>query len=272
VHFIIALVLMFSILFVAGDTRHERALTKLAEVQVGAKDAGLRAGDRIVSIGGTRITNWDQVADVIAKHKAGERVRIVVDRGGATVAKNVELTQRVAGGKAHVIAGITATVFTPQPGFFGSIQKAPGGVITVAHESISALGSIFSPSGMSKYFHVLAGTDKNKVDQDTRFLSPIGFATVAAHAVDAGWLAVVGLLLVINVFVGLVNLVPLLPFDGGHIAIATFEKISSIIMRRKVQVDAAKLMPIAAAVLVLLLFIFVSSVFLDVTRPVANPF
>ena len=98
------------------------------------------------------------------------------------------------------------------------------------------------------------------------------FATVAAHAVEAGWVAVVGLLLVINVFVGLVNLVPLLPFDGGHIAIATFEKISSVIMRRKVQVDVAKLMPVAGAVLVLLLFIFVSSVFLDITRPVANPF
>jgi membrane-associated protease RseP (regulator of RpoE activity) len=171
-----------------------------------------------------------------------------------------------------VIAGVSATIVVPHPGFIGSIAKAPGGVITVAHEAVSALGSIFSPSGMSKYFHVLAGTDKNKTDQNNRFLSPIGFATVAAHAVDAGWLAVVGLLLVINVFVGLVNLVPLLPFDGGHIAIATFEKISSIIMRRKVQVDAAKLMPIAGAVLVLLLFIFVSSVFLDITRPVANPF
>ena len=42
--------------------------------------------------------------------------------------------------------------------------------------------------------------------------------------------------------------------------------------RRKVQVDAAKLMPIAGAVLVVLLFIFVSSLFLDITHPIANPF
>ena len=76
----------------------------------------------------------------------------------------------------------------------------------------------------------------------------------------------------INVFLGLVNLVPLLPFDGGHIAIATVEQISSMVMRRKVQVDAAKLMPIAGAVLVVLLFILVSSLFLDITHPVANPF
>lgn len=272
VHFIIALVLMFTILFAAGDTRHERVLTRLKEVSVGAEAAGLRAGDRIVSIGGTRITNWDQVAGVIGKHKAGESVRIVVDRGGATIARDVELTQRVDAGRTHVVAGVTAATFLPRPGLFGSLQKAPGGVVYVAHESISALGSIFSPSGMSNYFHVLAGTDKDKADQNTRFLSPIGFATVAKHAVDAGWLAVVGLLLVINVFVGLVNLVPLLPFDGGHIAIATYEKVSSMILRRKIQVDAAKLMPIAGVVLVLLLFIFVSSVFLDVTHPVANPY
>ncbi len=272
VHFLIALVLMFSILLVAGDTRNERALTKLHEVTVGAKEAGLRAGDRIVSIGGTRITDWRQVAGAISKHHAGDTVRFVVDRAGVPVTKDVELTQHVFDGQTQVIAGVSATIVVPHPGFIGSIQKTPGGVISVAHESISALGTIFSPSGMSKYFHVLAGTDTNKTDQNTRFLSPIGFATVAAHAVDAGWLAVVGLLLVINVFVGLINLVPLLPFDGGHIAIATFEKISSLIMRRKVQVDAAKLMPIAGAVLVLLLFIFVSSVFLDITRPVANPF
>ena len=272
VHFAIALVLMFSILYIAGDTRNERLLTKLDKVTFGAKDAGLRAGDRIMSIAGTRITAWSQVAGAISHHKAGDHVEFVVDRGGVPVTKEVELTQQIFDGQTQVIAGISATILVPRPGFFGSIAKAPGGVIAVAHEAVSALGTIFSPSGMSKYFHVLAGTDKNKADQNTRFLSPIGFATVAAHAVDAGWLAVVGLLLVINVFVGLVNLVPLLPFDGGHIAIATFEKISSIIMRRKVQVDAAKLMPIAGAVLVLLLFIFVSSVFLDITRPVANPF
>jgi membrane-associated protease RseP (regulator of RpoE activity) len=272
VHFVIALVLMFTLLFIAGDLRHERALTKLDAVTIGAKAAGLQAGDQIVSIDGTRIHDWSQVAGLISRHRAGDRVRIVMDRAGVPIAKSVKLSQRVEDGQTRVLAGISPAAFVPQPGFFGSIARAPGEVVSIAHDSINALGTIFSPSGMAKYFHVLAGTDTNKADANTRFLSPIGFATVAAHAVEAGWVAVVGLLLVINVFVGLVNLVPLLPFDGGHIAIATFEKISSIIMRRKVTVDVAKLMPVAGAVLVLLLFILVSSVFLDITRPVANPF
>jgi membrane-associated protease RseP (regulator of RpoE activity) len=74
------------------------------------------------------------------------------------------------------------------------------------------------------------------------------------------------------VFLGLVNLVPLLPFDGGHIAIATYEQIASAVTRRRIRVDAAKLMPIAGAVLVVMMFILVSSLFLDITHPVGNPF
>ena len=68
------------------------------------------------------------------------------------------------------------------------------------------------------------------------------------------------------------NLLPLLPFDGGHIAIALYEKIASTIRRRRVQVDAAKLLPITVAVVAVLGFIFLSSLFLDITHPVANPF
>jgi len=272
VHFVIALVLMFSILFVAGDVRHERAITKLDAVSLGAQDAGLKAGDTLVAIDGKRITKWEQVSGVIQRHQVGDRVAIVVQRGENVVTKDVTLARHVYDGRAAVVAGISATVVVPRPGFVRSLTLAPGEVVSVAHQAIDALGQIFSPSGMTQYFHVLAGTDKSKAANDQRFLSPVGFAQVAAHAVTAGWVAVVGLLLLINVFLGLVNLVPLLPFDGGHIAIATVEKISSVIMRRRVQVDAAKLMPVAVAVLTVLLFIFVSSLFLDITHPVGNPF
>jgi membrane-associated protease RseP (regulator of RpoE activity) len=272
VHFVIALVLMFAILFVAGDTRHERALTKLDAVSLGAQNAGIKAGDTLVAIDGKRITKWEQVFGIIQKHKAGDHVQMVVARGDDLVTHDVTLARHVYDGQAAVVAGISATVVVPQPSFVRSITMAPGAVLSVGHEAIDALGQIFSPSGMARYFHVLAGTDKTKASNEQRFLSPVGFAQVASHAVSAGWVAVVGLLLVINVFLGLVNLVPLLPFDGGHIAIATAEKVWSTVTRRKVQVDAAKLMPIAVAVLTVLLFIFVSSLFLDITHPVANPY
>ena len=272
VHFLIAFVLMFGILFVAGDLRHERALTKLDAVQLGAKQAGIQAGDTVVSIDGTTITKWSQVSGVIARHHAGDDIQIVVDRGGQRIAKDVTLTGETVQGKKAVLAGISASVVVPHPSFFSALTMAPGGVISVGHDAVNALGQIFSPSGMSKYLHVLSGSDKGQADNSQRFLSPVGFAQVAAHAVTAGWVAVAGLLLVINVFLGLVNLVPLLPFDGGHIAIAMYEQIASTLTRRRVRVDAAKLMPIAGAVLVVMMFILVSSLFLDITHPVGNPF
>ena len=272
VHFVIAFVLMFSIFYIAGDVRNERALTKLDSTTLGAAAAGIRAGDTVVSIDGKPITSWDQVSGVIKRHHAGDQVEIVVVRNGERLAKDVTLTQKVVDGQKGVVAGIAATVITPQPSLLHSIAMAPGGVVTIGHEAIDALGQIFSPSGMAKYFHVLAGTDKSQQANEQRFLSPVGFAQVASHAVRDGWLSVVELLLVINVFIGLVNLLPLLPFDGGHIAIATYEQIMSTITRRRIRVDAAKLMPIAGAVLVLLLFIFVSSLFLDITHPIANPY
>jgi membrane-associated protease RseP (regulator of RpoE activity) len=248
-------------------------LTRLDETSLGAKEAGLQAGDTLVSIDGTPITRWDQVAGVIGEHDAGDVVRFVVDRDGEQLTRDVTLTQTIYDdGQKAIVAGIRTTVETPQPSLVSSLVKAPAGVVTVGHEAVKALGEIFSPSGMSRYFSVLSGADKSEEANQQRFLSPVGFAQVATHAVDAGWLAVVQLLLVINVFLGLVNLVPLLPFDGGHIAIATYEQIMSTITRRRVRVDAAKLIPIAGAVLVVLLFIAVSSLFLDITHPVGNPY
>jgi membrane-associated protease RseP (regulator of RpoE activity) len=272
VHFVIAFVLMFSVFAAAGDVMHQRALTRLDATSLGAKAAGLRAGDTLVSIDGTRITKWAQVSRVIDRHEAGDVVRFVVDRDGRPITRDVTLTQTIFDGRKLVVAGITTTVITPKPGLVRSFTMAPGAVVTVGHDAVTALGQIFSPSGIARYFHVLAGTDKSQASNDQRFLSPVGFAQVATHAVDAGWLAVVQLLLVINVFLGLVNLVPLLPFDGGHIAIAAYEQIMSTITRRRIRVDAAKLMPIAGAVLVVLLFIAVSSLFLDITHPVGNPY
>jgi membrane-associated protease RseP (regulator of RpoE activity) len=66
-------------------------------------------------------------------------------------------------------------------------------------------------------------------------------------------------------------MVPLLPLDGGHVAIATYEKIASSIKRRRVQVDVQKLMPITAAVLFVLVILGLSALYLDIVRPVSSP-
>ncbi len=280
VHFLIAFVLMFVVLFFAGNYRGEQATLQLAGGQTaptqGAAAAGLQPGDTIVAINGHAVNSWNDVGPLITSNgtaKAGDHVRIIVRRGSQVIDTNVELqasTQKGANGR--VVAGIASQVVVPHPGLLSAVALAPRQTFDVGWESLKALGTVFSPSGISNYMHVLAGDKGKNVNQNQRFISPVGFAQVANDAVKAGWVDALGLLIVINVFVGLLNLFPLLPFDGGHIAVATYEKIASTIRGRRVQVDVAKLMPLTVGVLAVLGFIFVSSLYLDVTRGIANPF
>ena len=70
----------------------------------------------------------------------------------------------------------------------------------------------------------------------------------------------------VNVFFGVFNMLPLLPFDGGHVAIATYERIRSR-GNRRYQADASKMVPVAVAVTVLMLALFLAGSYLDIAKP-----
>ena len=275
-HFAIALVLMFAVLFFAGDFRHERATLTLARTSQGAEAAGLKPGDTILAINGTAVTEWTQVQHLInpPDHPAhaGDVAKFLVRRGDGEMTVPVTLQESSDPTVKRVIAGVSPSTVLPHPGIATAITQAPKQVADEAWLSIKAIGHMFSPSGISNYFRILSGDNSNKTDQTQRFSSPVGVGALATQAVRAGWVSVFGLLIAINVFVGLFNLLPLLPFDGGHIAIALYERAASTVRRRRVQVDVTKLLPLTVAVVAVLGFIFLSSLFLDVSRPIANPF
>jgi membrane-associated protease RseP (regulator of RpoE activity) len=73
------------------------------------------------------------------------------------------------------------------------------------------------------------------------------------------------------VFIGVFNLVPLLPLDGGHVAIATYEKIRSMLRGGAAyHVDVTKLLPITYAVVLVLVFLGISTVYLDIADPIGG--
>src|SRR5947199_8538235 len=77
--------------------------------------------------------------------------------------------------------------------------------------------------------------------------------------------------IIYNIFVGIYNKNPLPPFDGRNVAVATYERIRSR-KGKRYHADITKLMPVAYAMVMVLVFIAVSSVYLDIVRPAANPF
>jgi len=94
----------------------------------------------------------------------------------------------------------------------------------------------------------------------------------ATDAANAGAAYFLGILVAINLFLGIFNLFPMLPFDGGHVAIAVYEKIRS--GRRKIQyhADVTKLIPYTWAMFAVLGVLFTTTLLTDILHPMANPF
>ena len=80
---------------------------------------------------------------------------------------------------------------------------------------------------------------------------------------------ILGFLAIMNLFFGLFNLLPLLPLDGGHIALATYERIRSIGRKGKsYHADAAKLLPLTYVVVGLFLVVGMIAIVRDIVDPI----
>jgi membrane-associated protease RseP (regulator of RpoE activity) len=289
-HFALALLLMFGVLAFAGNFADARSTTTIAFVEEGspADEAGISDGDQLLAVDGQPIDDWDDLRPRLL-NRGGDEVTFSVQRGTETVEipvtletiENPDAADDPDAPKNLGRAGIASDVVVPSVGFGTAVIEAPRQVWDIGVASVGALGDRFSPSGISDYVDVLTdngndepneGMSSSSGSDEDRFISVVGFGRLAVQAAESGWVEVAFLIITLNVFVGLFNLVPLLPFDGGHIAIATYERVASTIKRRPVRVDVAKLLPITAVVMAVLAFVFLSSLFLDVTRPIDNPF
>jgi membrane-associated protease RseP (regulator of RpoE activity) len=270
-HFVLALLLVFAVLAFNGL---ERPLTTVDQItkDSAAQQIGIKHGDRIVSIDGVALSSWPALAKAIHA-RGGQTVAIDLVRNGHPMELHATLG-KLSDGTGFL--GVSPSFARQRYSLASAIYHTPGTSWSITKDAVGALGKVFSPSGISSYLnnftsngnsttHGTSGTPATK--DNNRFVSPVGVGRIAYDASEQGWVEVFSLLISINVFVGLINLVPLIPFDGGHLAIATYEAIASRIRGRQVRADYAKLMPIAIATISVLAFIFLSSLFLDVTKP-----
>lgn len=271
-HFVMAFFLLFLIWAVIGVPQLRPQVGSISRLESGpspAEQAGFRLGDRIVSVDGRPVDDWDSVPPYI-RQNAGRPIPFVVERDGGRVTLTVTPVDRDPSEAESGFIGIGATEYNERQDVLTAAGRSATGVWDITVTSVQALASFFTPGSIGDYADQLRG-DRTGGAEDARFLSVVGVGRLAGQAADSGYFSLVFLLAALNIFVGIFNLVPLLPLDGGHMAIATYERIRS---RRgqRYHADVSKMMPVAFAVVMTLVLIGVSALYLDITNPLENPF
>jgi len=284
-HFLLAILSLFLMLTATGAPGGHIFIDnqgwQVREVVEGsaASAAGLQAGDRIETIDGRDASNFEDLHDLVYA-QPGKTVAMVVNRHG----QQLDLTATIGTEAGHGLLGVSSESLprervNPVTAAGRSVTEFGAGV----KESFSALGKFFSPSGLSSFASdVVNGgspTVTNSNGQGTpstsnepsevkdRPVSIVGAAVLGSDLTREGPYAFLAFFATINLFIGIVNLIPLLPLDGGHVAIATYERLRSR-RGRRYQVDVVKLLPLTYAVVMVLGLLFVSTLFLDLVDPI----
>ncbi len=297
-NFIIGLVLVYGIAVIWGlPNLHAPTTAVVGETQCVAPEvtkgklgdcagpgpaalAGIKPGDVVLKVGNTDVKNFDEM--VVAVRGAAGPTPFVVQRSenGATreftTTVDVTPTQRYAAKEKGAepvptsvgAVGVGAAMFPPTQ--YNLLTAVPA-TFTFSGDLAVELGKSLAkiPTKVGALIHSIGGGER---DPETP-ISVVGASIIGGDTVDHGlWVAFWFFLAQLNFVLGAINLVPLLPFDGGHIAIAMFEKIRNLLRSARGKVAAApvnylKLMPATYVILV----VVVGYMLLTVTADLVNP-
>lgn len=226
-----------------------------------AATAGLRQGDRVLGVDDLDHPNSDDLLAYTTAH-AGEPLTFTIQREGQTL--QVTMTPRLSdvGGEQVGRIGVSVQPVRITRETEGAIGSVTGGASLVGENmvgTVRGVARIFGPQGIGRLAN-LVFTDEPRRDTDPA--SVVGIGRVAGNLASQDRFGdLLFLFGIVNVFVGLLNLLPLPPFDGGHLAVLAIERI------RRRPVDMRKVVPISAAVAGFFIVFTVAVVYVDLVKP-----
>lgn len=262
-HLIIASCLFFGIYATAGrygDTG-ELLIYGAPAVDSPAEKIGLREGDQILAINETLVSSRRDLILAIVAQKPGDTVSVKFAREGQTKTETIQLAANPANAEVAFLGVASDSFRYVRQNVFNSLRLGLVDVATTARDSIGGLFVVLNPK------NILSNVVADEPDMMTRPTTVVGASQVGGEiGRSEGLKGVLMLLASVNIFVGVFNMVPLLPFDGGHAAIATYERIRS--RKGKIyRADVGKMIPVATTVVVLLVMLMFAGLYLDLTSP-----
>jgi membrane-associated protease RseP (regulator of RpoE activity) len=264
-HFLLAFVVIALVLGFAGEKDIDRPTTRLSAVEAtlegkptAAAAAGIKPGDVMVAINGHRIRAWSDVQKIL-KQLGGKRVSITVRRNGKLIETKTTLGDHKPDGTKAGFLGVMPDFQVVKPGFIGAITQSGDRLGNGIVQSFVGIKDIFSPRSIGHLFNVAQGRAQRKATDPA---SVVGITRQAGDLAKAGdFRTILFFIAGFNIFIGVANLLPLPPLDGGHLAVLTYEKI------RRREVDMRKLIPITATVISVFGSLFLLLLYLDIVRP-----
>lgn len=247
-----------------------------------AYKAGLRSGDIITAVNGSAVKDWKEMGEALRADK--ENVSLTVERDGDTKTFTVtpvevarpkpDATENKQGGvdqkdmqKTRVIGiGLQPTITVGAVSGVAVATDYTGKIFTGTFTALKKF-----PEKVPKLVDALMGEER---DPETP-VSVVGASVIGGEAAKAGlWPVFFFLLASLNIFIGIFNLFPLLPLDGGHIAIAWFERVRSWWAAKRGRPDPGrvnyeKLMPITYAVIIIFGGISLLTIATDIVNPIS---
>ncbi len=235
-----------------------------------AKQAGLKAGDKVVSFDGKPVSSWTALYNDIPGTPAHRAVPVVVIRNGTRMTLHVTLAS--VSGRPGSYLGVQDTNVLQRYNPIRSVTYAGSMFGQVLTGSAKEIGSL--PSAIP---HLFA---KNRASTSAgQVTSVVGAGEITGDVVSAsvGWQVKIDYVLLIiaslNIFVGAFNLLPLLPLDGGHIAVVIYERLRAWFARLRGRsdpglVDMTKLVPLSMGVFGILVFFGLILILADLVNPI----
>ncbi len=218
--------------------------------------SGFQAGDVLISFDGIAVDDWDRFVE-LTQERPGKHVAVVVERDGQEQTIEATLASVPVEGGSIGFLGLSSVVVEHR---YGLVSAVPESLAMIGTTSSYAVQGLW---GMVSNFTSIIGEAVGQGDGDVgevRPVSVVGLVRIAGPVQDALFL-----LGFVNVFVGILNLVPLFPLDGGHFAVALYEKV------RGRPADVRKLLPVAAVVFAFIIMLGLLGLYFDIVDPIQLP-